>query len=304
MSSPASAAARPSERHALAALLFVQVLFGIWPVVGALAMREISPLLLIGVRLLASGPVLFALTRPWRAGMSVGEVLACMGLGFLGVTANQLLFVHGLALAGPINAAILGCLIPAWTLVLAVLLGREQASHQRLLGVGLAMLGALTLVGADRLELGGQRALGNLLLVGNTAFYSAYLVLARPLLGKYGAMPVVGWAFLGASLQALPIVLPTLLATNWSALSPTVWGSFVYIVLGPSVLAYSLNAWALQALSASTVAVFVYLQPLITGLASGRVLGEVPGWQALLAATLIFSGTGLVFRGAESTRRD
>ena len=65
----------PSERHALAALVFVQLLFGLWPVVGALAMREITPLLLIGVRLLVSGPLLFALTRPWRAKMSVAEVL-------------------------------------------------------------------------------------------------------------------------------------------------------------------------------------------------------------------------------------
>lgn len=298
MALTSNAAPAPTERHALAALLFVQLLFGIWPVVGALAMREITPLLLIGVRLLASGPLLFLLSRPWRARMSAAEVLGCMGLGLLGVTGNQLLFVHGLSLSGPINAAILGCLIPAWTLVFALLLRQETASRPRLLGVGLAMLGALTLVGADRLELGGQRALGNLMLVGNTALYSAYLVLARPLLGRYGALPVVGWAFLGSSFQALPVVLPTLLATDWASLSPTVWSAFVYIVLGPSVLAYLLNAWALQRLSASTVAVFVYLQPLITGLASGRVLGEVPGWQALTAAALIFAGVALVSRRA------
>jgi drug/metabolite transporter (DMT)-like permease len=226
--------------------------------------------------------------------MTGREVLTCAGLGFLGVTANQLFFVHGLSYAGPINAAILGCLIPAWTLLFAIALKKEQAAPARLGGIGLAMLGALTLVGADQLELGGERAKGNLMLVGNTAFYSAYLVLARPLLAKYGAMPVVGWAFLFSSVQSLPVVVPSLLATDWQALPVRVWAAFAYIILGPSVLAYMLNAWALRALSASTVAVFVYLQPLITGVASGKVLGQLPGWQALLAAGLIFAGVGLV----------
>jgi drug/metabolite transporter (DMT)-like permease len=275
-------------------------MFGIWPVVGALAMRDVPPMVLIGVRLLVSGPLLFALTRPWRAGMTGQEVLACAGLGFLGVTANQLLFVHGLSHAGPINAAILGCLIPAWTLLFAIALKKEQAAPTRLGGIGLAMLGALTLVGADQLELGGERALGNLMLVGNTAVYSAYLVLARPLLAKYGAMPVVGWAFLFSSVQALPVVVPSLLATDWQSLPLRVWAAFAYVVFGASLLAYGLNAWALRVLSASTVAVFVYLQPLITGVASGKVLGQLPGWQALLAGSLIFAGVALVSRPVRS----
>ena len=278
---------------ALTALVAAQVVFGVWPVVGKLVLPYLPARTLVGTRVGLSGPLLFLLTRPWRAGMNRREVLYCAMLAFFGVVANQTLFIEGLSHSTPINAAVLGCLIPCYTLLIAVMIRQEKFDARRMLGVALALLGALWLVGAERLDLGQERLWGNLALCGNTLLYSIYLVLSRPLVQKYGAFPVTGWVFGWSALEILPYSGPVLLTTDWAGLPAGVWAGVAYIVLGASVISYLCNAYALRHVSASTVAVFVYLQPVVTGLAAGKALGTRPGWQVLTAAALIFSGVAV-----------
>jgi drug/metabolite transporter (DMT)-like permease len=286
----------PTRTAALVVLLLVQVIFGVWPVVGRVVLDHVSASVLVGVRVALAGPLILLLARPWRARMPASDVLRCAGLAVLGVATNQLLFVEGLQRSTPTNSAVLGCLTPAYTALIALLLRQERWRPGRLYGMGLALCGALVLVGVDQFAFGGDRSLGNLLFVASTLCYSSYLVLARPLIARYGPLPVMGWMFAAA----VPIVLlwtaPELVDVRWRDLAAAVWGGFAYIVLGATVVAYVGVSWALVRLSASTVAVFVYLQPLVTGVAANRVLGERPGWQVALAALLIFAGIGLVAR--------
>ncbi len=279
--------------RALTALALAQIVFGIWPVIGKLVLPYLPARALVGTRIGLSGPLLFLATRPWRSAMNRREVLTCAWLSLLGVVANQALFIEGLSRSTPINAAVLGCLIPCYTLLIAVALRQEAFDGRRMLGVVLALIGALWLVGAERLDFGVDRLWGNLALCANTLLYSFYLVLSRPLVAKHGALAVTGWTFGWSALEVLPYSLPALLVIDWHGLPGGVWAGVAYIVFGASVAAYLLNAYALRIVSASTVAVFVYLQPLVTGLAAGRVLGLRPGWQVLTAAALIFSGVGV-----------
>lgn len=278
-------------------LLAVQAVLGVWPVVGVLVLRHLPVGALVGFRIIAAGPLLLLVTRPWQAGMGWVEIAQCAGLGVIGVILNQTLFVEGLARSTAVNSAVLGCLIPAWTLLIAVALGQERANRWRAAGVALALVGALTLIGAERLDLGRERLIGNLLLVANGAMYATYLVLSRPLIGRFGARPVVGWAFGLTAPLILPYAGAELAATPWSTLPWSVWAGLGYIVLGATVIGYLLSGWAMLVLPASSAAAFAYLQPLITGAAAGRLLGQRPGWQTFAAAALIFAGVALVTWG-------
>jgi len=282
--------------QAIAALVATQLLFGLWPVVGTMVLARVPAAALIGVRIGVSGPLLFLIARPWRARMSTREILACAGLSLLGVVFNQAMFIEGLARSTPINSAVLGTLIPIYTVLFAVLLGRERASRTRLLGLAIGMAGALFLIGAERLELGPERLHGNLLLALNCAVYSAYLVLARPLLARHGALPVIGWVFLFSVPGILPYSLTALRTVAWIDLPWQVWGGLAYIVVAASILPYGLNAFALKHLPASSVASFVYLQPLITALAAAVLLRQWPDWKVFVSSALVFGGVGLVTR--------
>jgi drug/metabolite transporter (DMT)-like permease len=74
------------------------------------------------------------------------------------------------------------------------------------------------------------------------------------------------------------------------------WASLGYILVFPTVVAYLLNAFALARVSASTTAVFVFSQALITGIAAAALLGESVRPRTLVAALLILGGTALVLR--------
>ncbi len=132
------------------------------------------------------------------------------------------------------------------------------------------------------------------MLIGNSALYAAYLVLSRPILTRHGALPVIGWVFGLATPLILPYAGPDLAALPWAEVPGPALGGLAYIVIGPTLLGYALSAYALRAVPASTAAVFVYIQPFVTGVVSGRFLGERPSWQTVAAALLIFAGVAVV----------
>jgi drug/metabolite transporter (DMT)-like permease len=274
----------------------VQVLFGLWPVVGTIALRAMSPAALVGVRLVAGAPILVLAAglvgRPLPSWSDLGRLA---GLAALGISLNQLLFVEGLALAGPIHGSVLGLLIPPFTVGIAALLGRERPSATRVLGLVIALAGAAILVRPDRLELSGV-GLGDLLLVCNTLAYSAYLVLVRGTVARLGALPTIAWVMLLGALEATPFVVGPMLAVPWGSLSGEVWGALVFVVIGPTVLTYLLNAWALGRVSASVVAIYCALQPLVATWASAAWLATVPSPDTALAAVVLVVGVVLATR--------
>ena len=75
-----------------------------------------------------------------------------------------------------------------------------------------------------------------------------------------------------------------------------VWAEVAYIILLPTAITYYLNAWALARVAPSTVAVYIYLQPLIAFVVAPIVLGEAPGARALISSLLIFGGVFMVTR--------
>src|SRR5690606_9318311 len=110
------------------ALITVQVLFGLWPVAGSAVLGVLSPQALIGFRLFLGAPCLLLVARLSAARgprVTRADLPTLFGLAILGITANQILFVEGLKRAGPINASVLLLIIPAVTLLVATVLGRE-----------------------------------------------------------------------------------------------------------------------------------------------------------------------------------
>jgi drug/metabolite transporter (DMT)-like permease len=84
-----------------------------------------------------------------------------------------------------------------------------------------------------------------------------------------------------------------------SQVGSSAWLTLAYIVLIPTIGAYYLNAWALARVSPSTVAVYIYLQPVIGFLLAVLFLGEPFTFKSIVAGILIFAGVFLVTRKPE-----
>ena len=108
-----------------------------------------------------------------------------------------------LTVGAVVLAFCLACLLraPLFYLFIAIVLGREQATREKWIGIALAGAGALVLVGVASLETG---ALGNILIIVNMIAYSLYLVSARDLLHRYHPLTVITWIFLFGAIMLLP----------------------------------------------------------------------------------------------------
>jgi drug/metabolite transporter (DMT)-like permease len=78
------------------------------------------------------------------------------------------------------------------------------------------------------------------------------------------------------------------------AISPGIWALIFYVAIGATASPYLLNAWALARVNPSTVAAYVYLQPLIGFLLAVIFLGENIDMTFIIASAMVFVGVFLV----------
>ena len=283
---------RTAGRRVHVALLAVQIIFGVWPVVATVIMDRVPPAALIGFRTLLGAPLFFLVARERRL-PSLRDLGALTLLAIVGISANQLLFAEGLLRAGPVNASVLGLCTPALTLLVAVLLRRERATGTRIAGVGLSLLGAALLVPGDRFDTSGAHLTGNLLILASAVCYASYLVLARDLLTRLGSLRTLAWLFLLGAVTALPWTAGPLLAVDWSHLPAKHVAGLAFVLLLPTLAAYVLNAYALKRVESSLVAVYIYTQPLVAALTSRLWLGTPIPLRTALAGGIIAAGVAL-----------
>jgi drug/metabolite transporter (DMT)-like permease len=165
---------------------------------------------------------------------------------------------------------------------------------KRVLGIVLAGAGVVYLINPARAQLTAETTLGNLLLLTNALLYAFYIVISKRLLERYGALNVITWIFLVSAVLIAPLGLYSFANENVAAISWTVWALVGVVILLPTVGAYYLNAWALTKVSPGTVAIYIYLQPLIAFGFAPLLLGERLSSRTAVATLLIFAGVGLV----------
>lgn len=278
------------------ALIAVQIMFGTWPIFGKIALRSMSSISLVGFRICGAAIIFTLLQRKLNVLRQLPRrVVAWIVLSsLLGVVLNQLLFVKGLSLTTAINATLLTTTIPVFTLAVSIALGHDRASLRHILGIALAAAGVIYLVDPLRASFSAQTTLGNILIVINSLSYGAYIAVSRDLFRRYGALNVITWLFLIGAVVTLPFAGYSWGADTLGSVSRGVWLTVAFIILVPTVGAYYLNSWAVTRVSPSTVAIYIYLQPLMAFGLAPLVLGESWNSRTLVACALIFAGVAVV----------
>jgi drug/metabolite transporter (DMT)-like permease len=276
------------------ALLAAQSGFALFPIFGKLALATIPALPLAALRVASAALMLEAFRRASRREtVARGDRAAVFLYALLGVSFNQVLFILGLSLTTAINTTILTATIPAFTLLAAVLLGRETMTPRGAAGVLLAGAGALLLLNAHNFDWHSRYFRGNLLLLGNAISYSFYLVLSRPILARYSVLTIVSRVFLYGAGPIIFVATPALLRFAPARVTPLSWGSLAAVVAFSTVMPYLANSWALARTHASRVAFYVFLQPLLASALAILVLHESFTRKTAAAALLILAGLGI-----------
>ncbi|HTO54021.1 MAG TPA: DMT family transporter [Myxococcota bacterium] len=283
----------------LVAILLAQTCGGLTPILTKLALAGFGPWSMVAVRQLLGVCVLFAMSRWLRGAVPVTRApqpfsrrdwALLLTVSWAGFALPQVLLAHGIARSSGTNGALLSPLEPIGILLGGALFFGERLTSWRLLAVGLGTLGALLIVlqGGVRPELGDP--LGDGLIAAGHLAWAIYTLAAKPLLERHDP----GRVSLVAVLLSIPILVALALGEPFQlerALPALGWMVLLAVLasaLGP--LAWN---YALQQISAGTMAAFIFVQPLI-GLVAGRaLLSEPVGALALLGALLILVGVTL-----------
>jgi drug/metabolite transporter (DMT)-like permease len=296
--------AQPLDIRVHLGLLFIQLTFGGFHVMGKYVLGTLHPFAVAGARVVVATPVLLGLAwlvdRTWPAWRDLPRLAL---LGLLGVFANQLLFIIGLQYTTATNAGILMPSIPVFAVGLAALFGQERLEGRRLAGIGLAVAGALVMLDVTRFSMGGSsELLGNGLILSNCLCYSAFLVLQKPLLGRLPPLTLIAWSFLFGGLPVLLVTAGRLPELNPVTLPTPVLAGMIYVVLVPTVINYALATWAVKRSSPALVAAYITLQPVAAGSLAMLFLGERAGLRELAGFVLIVLGLYTVNRRRAATR--
>lgn len=273
------------------ALLLVQVCFGGFHVVAKALLAGMAPMTVVGLRVAIATPLLLIIA--WRQDRTIPQGrdwLWLALLGGLGVTANQILFIQGLRYTTASNASILMTCLPVFAAAAGAVMGIERVGPRRLLGIALAVGGALVMVHPGRFETAGKTGFGNLLILGNCLSYALFLVLQRPLLRRLPWRTVIAGSFLFGGTAVLLASLPTLAATDLGEMTAPAWWGVLYIALFATVFAYAANTWAVRRSSPALVAAYGMLQPVVTAGLATTFLGERLGWAEGVGFVLIVTG--------------
>jgi len=117
-----------------------------------------------------------------------------------------------------------------------------------------------------------------------------FLVLSRDLIRKLGPVTATTGVFCWGTIGAVAYGGDELARVAWSGLPLEAWLLMGYAVVFPTVLAYFLNYWALERVESSSVALLIYLQPILAAAISVVWLGEALTGRLLVSSALVFLG--------------
>ena len=279
----------------LAALLAIQVFFGIHYLAGKIVLAEIPPRAWAPLRVASAGVVLLAIVLLARRRFP-REPLNWAKLALFsvfGVAINQVCFVEGLARTTATHSAIINTLIPAWTLLFAVLLSHEKLTAVKGTSLLLAVAGVLLVIRPERASFSSETFVGDLLTIVNSLSYGFFLVISKRTMHRVDAVAATALMFVFATVPIVAYGGRALAALDPVSVSAAAWAWAAFIVLVPTAGAYVLISWTLARAEASLVAMFVYVQPVIAAALGIVFQGERLTARTALGALIIFAAVYL-----------
>jgi drug/metabolite transporter (DMT)-like permease len=277
------------------ALFIAQVLYAASFPIAKIVMETIPYSALVILRV-AGAVILF-----WASSLFINEKVERKDffrlflLGIFGVAVNQSLFLKGLHLTSPIDAAIMMITTPILVLIIASLIIKERITMLKFSGIIIGFSGAAFLIYKNLNGVHKEASfLGDLFVFINAISWGTYLVLVKPLMKKYHTVTILKWTFLFALPMILPFGISDAITVDWTSLSMTILLYAGYVVVFTTFVAYLLNTLALKELSPPIVSAYIYFQPLLTALITIYIFrNDELTWEKATSALLIFIGVYL-----------
>ena len=275
-------------------VIFSVVAWGASFIATKVALQEIHPATVVWLRF-GIGVLILGLAARWRGQLALPQkkdIPYFALLGFIGITFHQWLQSTGLVTAQASTTAWIVATTPIFMALLGWLVLREKLTKIQVFGIILATIGVLLVVSKGELSALGLRGSvtpGDILIMISAPNWAIFSTLSRRGLKEHSAVLMMlyvmgfGWLFTSVLFFGGPGLFEI------SQLTLPGWLSILFLGIACSGLAYIFWYDGLQAIPASQVGTFLYLEPLVAVVIAAIVLKE-----PLLLASLLGGGTILL----------
>lgn len=282
------------------AVLSANIIFGLnVPVTKALLDKWMTPFGYMATRTLAALIIFWTLQCLLPKEKVHGKDLAIIAVGgIMGFVISQFLTAVSLQYTSPVYFSLIVALSPVCVLLLASLFLKESITHRKTVGVVMGIVGAMLLIAQAGLAPSGGK--NNLLGIGLACIsiltYSIYLIIMRSVSQKYSAVTQMKWMFLFTAVILIPLGAneypqQTIFTPAWD------WNGIMelgFVILFSTSLGYFLMPFGMKYLRATTVSVYMNLQPIVASIAAICVGQDVFSWDKPIAAILVLAGAYIV----------
>ncbi len=290
------------------AMLAANVIWGLMAPIAKTALdpaNGISALTLTGMRIIGAAALFWIGSLLLPRSLAPKETVErkdwkhIIAASMLITFANQMCVIFGVSLTSPIEATVMCCTTPFFTLVLVAVLWKIKHHWAKILGVCIGFAGILVycLFSTTNAALNVTNPLlGDLFILMAQVFGAVYMVCYVFLTKKYHPFTLMKWMFTCSALVMLVVSGPSFVQTTWSAIPLGTLLEAGYVVVFGTFIAYVFLPIGQRYLMPTQVAMYNYLQPVITAVFSIAIGVATIAWSTVVGAALIFLGVALVNR--------
>ncbi len=282
-------------------LTFSGLAWGANAIAGRIAVGEVSPMAITGLRWMVVVAVLAVTIRRdilrHRAAL-VARWRSLFVAGALGFTTFNALFYVAAHHTSAINIGLIQGVIPAIVLAASVVVVRTPVGGLQIAGVLVTIVGVLAAVSRGDPEVLRRLAFnaGDVMIFAASLLYAGYTLWLRR---RPPVPPLVLFAALAtaALVTSLPLLVWEVAAGDFFAPTATGWALIVFIGLVPSLVAQLSYMRGIELIGPARAGLFINLIPVFAALLAVVVLREPFAPYHALALALVLGGIALAEMG-------
>lgn len=294
-----------------ALLLLMATIWGTNYVIIKHAFRELDPQAFNAIRMVVASAVfllVLAATRnlppPQHPAGSLASIfytpspisrrdwLGLVGLGLVGQSFYQYLFVGGLAGTSVSNAALILAFTPVLIALVGGAVGEERATAVHWLGALLSLAGIYLVVGRG-MSVGGSTLRGDLTMFTAVCCWAIYTMGSRPLMTRHSPVAVSGLSMAIGTAFYVPLVASHIVAVKWADVSTGTWVAAVYSALFALCFSYTIWYAAVREIGSARTSAYSNVVPIVAMATAVIFLGEPLGMRKVAGAAAVLVGVAL-----------
>lgn len=242
------------------------------------------------------------LPKSWPRRADLPRFAIC---GVIGHTLHVGIVTWGINLSTAFSSALVLTSGPLWTLLILSILGVEKLRARQLIGSVVAFLGIVVFL-SDKFVAGFSMAgVGDLVLLFAASLFSLYTVISKPLVLRYGPLPLLAYTLLFGAPPLLLLTLPAFLAAPLTEISGKVWLGMFWSAVISAFLGWLVWTWVNAVRGVARSAPLQYLMPPIAGVVAWFTLGETFSALKIAGAAVTMAGVAWAqFGGAGPPPRE